>query len=83
MKIIQQDIISQANQEHINNLQNDYDALGNILSRDGIEIEALTTAAMKFDIAVPSWGTGTGGTRFARFLGEGEPRTILEKLADC
>jgi L-rhamnose isomerase/sugar isomerase len=34
-------------------------------------------------VAVPSWGVGTGGTRFARFPGEGEPRDIYEKLEDC
>ncbi|UKV13268.1 hypothetical protein L6172_14560 [Thalassospiraceae bacterium SW-3-3] len=28
-------------------------------------------------------GVGTGGTRFARFPGPGEPRNIFEKLADC
>jgi L-rhamnose isomerase/sugar isomerase len=34
-------------------------------------------------VAVPSWGVGTGGTRFARFPGPGEPRDIVEKLDDC
>jgi len=32
---------------------------------------------------VPSWGVGTGGTRFARFAGPGEPRDVYEKLEDC
>ncbi len=36
-----------------------------------------------FGVAVPSWGVGTGGTRFARFPGPGEPRDIFDKLADC
>ena len=34
-------------------------------------------------MAVPSWGVGTGGTRFARFPAPGEPRNIYEKLEDC
>jgi L-rhamnose isomerase/sugar isomerase len=34
-------------------------------------------------VAVPSWGVGTGGTRFARFPGPGEPRSVHEKLDDC
>ena len=34
-------------------------------------------------MAVPSWGVGTGGTRFARFPGPGEPRDIFDKLDDC
>ncbi len=36
-----------------------------------------------FTVAVPSWGVGTGGTRFARFAGPGEPRDVFEKLSDC
>jgi L-rhamnose isomerase/sugar isomerase len=37
----------------------------------------------RFTVAVPSWGVGTGGTRFARFPGDGEPRGIFDKLDDC
>ena len=37
----------------------------------------------RFTVAVPSWGVGTGGTRFARFPGPGEPRNVFEKLEDC
>ena len=61
----------------------DYDALGTRLARRGVDIEALTTRAMAFGVALPSWGTGTGGTRFARFPGAGEPRGIMDKLDDC
>jgi L-rhamnose isomerase / sugar isomerase len=34
-------------------------------------------------LPIPSWGVGTGGTRFARFPGPGEPRDIFDKLDDC
>jgi L-rhamnose isomerase/sugar isomerase len=34
-------------------------------------------------VAIPSWGVGTGGTRFARFPGAGEPRDIFDKIEDC
>ena len=64
-------------------LQADYDALGGMLSRRGVDIEALTATAQTFAVAVPSWGVGTGGTRFARFPGQGEPRDVTEKLEDC
>lgn len=64
-------------------LDADYDALGAQLARRGIDIEGLTARAAAFGVAVPSWGTGTGGTRFARFPGEGEPRNIFDKLDDC
>ncbi|MFC1518620.1 L-rhamnose catabolism isomerase [Pseudomonadota bacterium] len=63
-------------------LNEDYQALGNQLARRDINIEEITAKAEQFQIAVPSWGTGTGGTRFARFPGIGEPRNIFEKLQD-
>lgn len=35
-----------------------------------------------FQIAIPSWALGTGGTRFGRFAGGGEPRNLEEKMGD-
>jgi L-rhamnose isomerase / sugar isomerase len=61
----------------------DYAHLGRQLRRRGIDIEAVTAAVQAFAVAVPSWGVGTGGTRFGRFPGPGEPRGIEEKLEDC
>ena len=61
----------------------DYDALGKSLARRGIDIEAITQQVARFAVAIPSWGVGTGGTRFARFPGPGEPRNVFEKLEDC
>ncbi len=81
--IFTKDFIASHNQADIRALEDDYQALGNALARRNIDIEAITSAAMGFSIAVPSWGVGTGGTRFARFAGPAEPRNIFEKLEDC
>ena len=35
-----------------------------------------------FNIAIPSWALGTDGTRFGRFSGGGEPRSLEEKIED-
>src|SRR5436190_2447328 len=64
-------------------VEEDYEHLAGQLRRRNVDIESLTTRAQSFRVAVPSWGVGTGGTRFARFAGEGEPRDIYEKLEDC
>ncbi|MET0622132.1 MAG: L-rhamnose catabolism isomerase [Pyrinomonadaceae bacterium] len=64
-------------------VEEDYEHLGRQLRRRGRDIEDLTAKAQAFRVAVPSWGVGTGGTRFARFPGVGEPRGIYEKLEDC
>jgi len=64
-------------------LEEDYEHLTKKLRRQNVDIEDLVKRAEAFRVAVPSWGVGTGGTRFARFPGTGEPRDIYEKLEDC
>ncbi len=64
-------------------LVTDYDSLGERLARRGIDINMVKARVAAYGVAVPSWGVGTGGTRFARFPGEGEPRHIFDKLEDC
>ena len=64
-------------------LEEDYDHLTRVLRRRSVDIEGLVARSQAFRVAVPSWGVGTGGTRFARFAGPGEPRDIYEKLEDC
>ena len=81
--MIKTDIISQANDAAIQKLQADYAALGEHLDRRGINIAAIKDKVARYGVAVPSWGVGTGGTRFARFPGRGEPRDIFDKMDDC
>lgn len=80
---ISQSIIDDRNEGCLEALRLDYERLGESLGRRGIDIEHLTRCAESFSVAVPSWGVGTGGTRFARFPGEAEPRSIYEKLENC
>jgi L-rhamnose isomerase/sugar isomerase len=77
------DVIAAENERRQSAHQSDYEALGARLSRQSIDIEAVTAKVADFFVAVPSWGVGTGGTRFARFPGLGEPRHIFDKLDDC
>lgn len=81
--MIDQTVIEAQNAQHEPALRADYDALGDHLARRGMDIEALTARVAGYGVAIPSWGVGTGGTRFARFPGEGEPRHIFDKLEDC
>jgi len=80
---IDQNFIADHNEPHLATLAADYAALGEQLARRKIDIDAITKRVAAFAVAIPSWGVGTGGTRFARFPGEGEPRNILDKLDDC
>jgi L-rhamnose isomerase / sugar isomerase len=75
--------ISAHNATRAEALQDDYDSLGRKLSRAGIQIDAIKSKVSTFSVAVPSWGSGRGGTRFAKFPIAGEPTNIHEKLEDC
>lgn len=77
------DQIADLNAAGIDALQDDYDSLGRQLGRLGIDIDAIKRQAAGFTVAVPSWGAGRGGTRFAKFPIAGEPINIHEKLEDC
>ena len=46
------------------------------------DAEALIQKLIDFNVAIPSWALGTGGTRFARFSGAGEPATLQDKIED-
>lgn len=80
---ISADLIAAENEKRSAALRDDYASLGERLTRRGIDIDAITARVAAFHVAVPSWGVGTGGTRFARFPGKGEPRDIFDKLDDC
>ena len=80
---ISADFVATENRKAESALAEDYAALARQLARRGVEIEKITKAAMDFAVAVPTWGVGSGGTRFARFPGPGEPRNIFDKIEDC
>ncbi len=83
MTMISKDVVTRENDKRLADLKSDYDHLGAQLARRGIDIDAVKTKVAAYAVAVPSWGVGTGGTRFARFPGDGEPRNIYDKLEDC
>ena len=72
MSLIDPRDIAAHNEPLLRHLHNDYEHLGEQLARRGIDIEAVRAQVAAFGVAIPSWGVGTGGTRFARFPGQGE-----------
>jgi L-rhamnose isomerase/sugar isomerase len=81
--IIDASIVEADNTKREADLRRDYETLGERLDRRGIAIDSVKAKVAKFSVAVPSWGVGTGGTRFAKFPGAGEPRDIFDKIEDC
>lgn len=52
------------------------------VSADIPKLNDVMAKLQAFNIAIPSWALGTGGTRFGRFSGGGEPRNLEEKIDD-
>src|ERR1700761_9481672 len=77
------DRIAAHNAARVDGLIDDYDSLGRKLARQGIDIARITARVSRFSVALPTWGAGVGGTRFAKFPIPGEPTNIHEKLEDC
>jgi L-rhamnose isomerase / sugar isomerase len=53
-----------------------------LLAARSLDAERVIESVAAFSVAAPSWAVGTGGTRFGRFPGGGEPRTTEEKIDD-
>ena len=77
------DLIASSNARLLPALEEDYHALGRKLARGGVDVDVIKARVADFSVAVPSWGAGRGGTRFAKFPLAGEPTNIHEKLEDC
>ncbi|KQC31299.1 hypothetical protein [Flagellimonas eckloniae] len=54
----------------------------NQLNSKGIDGHAIIQKIKDFQVAIPSWALGAGGTRFGRFSYGGEPSNLHEKLDD-
>jgi len=52
------------------------------IAADVANVKEVIKKLADFQVAIPSWALGTGGTRFGRFSGGGEPRTLEEKIED-
>ena len=69
-------------EEHNHSLQKDHQRRFDFIAADVNNVEAIIEKLIAFQVAIPSWALGTGGTRFGRFPGGGEPRNLEEKIED-
>ena len=79
-KAVQKEIINEQNKSAKSSLEFDFEYLEKKLKENQIDIRLILDQVKKFQVAVPTWGVGTGGTRFARFPGIGEPQNIYDKI---
>ena len=79
--IIDQNQISDQNKTDSKNHSQNFDFIANRLSHD-VDVNQILEKLISFQIAIPSWALGAGGTRFGRFSFEGEPSNLSQKLED-
>lgn len=75
---IEKYLIEQHNDSLVKEHQRRFEFFQSFVTQPGHWIEKL----IKFQVAIPSWALGSGGTRFERFSIGGEPRNIEEKIED-
>ncbi|OIR12912.1 hypothetical protein GALL_59800 [mine drainage metagenome] len=68
--------------EHNQSLLKEHKRKFDFVASEIKNIDSVLQKLIDFNVAIPSWALGTGGTRFARFSGSGEPRSLEEKLED-
>lgn len=69
-------------EEHNEGLRAKHERAFNFIAEDIANVEEVISKLEKFQIAIPSWALGTGGTRFGRFSGKGEPGNLEQKIED-
>ena len=81
MKIKKEQLLD-FNNSGIHSHKDNYDFLANQLTNKGHNVETIVSKLAEFQVAIPSWALGAGGTRFGRFSCYGEPSTLEQKMED-
>lgn len=81
MRIDEQKIASH-NEELLSRHREEFGFFRTSVERKNRDVLSIIQKLLDFQIAIPSWALGAGGTRFGRFSGGGEPRSLEEKIED-
>ncbi|MBO0330320.1 TIM barrel protein [[Muricauda] lutisoli] len=80
--ILNKEQITSHNQSNFDKHDQSFDFLANNLTNKGHDVENILKKVGDFQVAIPSWALGAGGTRFGRFSFHGEPGTLEQKIED-
>lgn len=75
-------VLETANERDVLRHQEKVELTRNLLSLNDVAFNKIIHRIESFQVAVPSWALGTGGTRFGRFPAGGEPGNLEEKIED-
>ena len=76
------DHIESANAPLLDAQAEQFGFLSHQLARRDLNADGIVARLRAFQVAIPSWALGAGGTRFGRFGYGGEPATLEQKLDD-
>src|SRR3546814_12309755 len=79
---IDKDAVDSFNGSRIASQERKFSRLKEDLADIGADAELIVAQLQDFQVAIPSWALGTGGTRFGRFAGGGEPGSQEQKIDD-
>jgi len=79
---IEQKSIKVHNEQNKTAHDSSFSALADTLEKKDINVNKLLDRIASFQVAIPSWALGAGGTRFGRFPIGGEPGSLEEKIED-
>jgi L-rhamnose isomerase/sugar isomerase len=76
--ILSKELIEESNRNGLDAHRRSFEYIAGAIDDPESILQKLTS----FQVAIPSWALGTGGTRFGRFKGSGEPATLEQKIED-
>ncbi|MBM1105792.1 sugar isomerase [Aurantibacter crassamenti] len=79
---IDKEQIQSENQKNRSTHNDGFDFLSNTLTKKGLDVDKVVKQLSDFQVAIPSWALGAGGTRFGRFSFYGEPASLEQKIED-
>lgn len=79
---IQKEQITDFNKTGLENHNENFDFLAQNLAKNGHNVSDVVSKLAEFQVAIPSWALGAGGTRFGRFGFYGEPSSLEQKIED-
>ncbi|GLU44928.1 TIM barrel protein [Allomuricauda sp. NBRC 101325] len=80
--IIDKEQIASQNQNNLDQHNLRFNFTANSLIQKGVDVDSIIKKVSDFQVAIPSWALGAGGTRFGRFSFYGEPGTLEQKIED-
>ena len=76
--VLRKEQLEKNNEANLSKHEKSYDFISGQID----DVDEVIKKLIDFQVAIPSWALGTGGTRFGRFPSGGEPRSLEEKIED-